>query len=184
MKLSKKQAVYGGLLAVAGVALTIDRLFFSEPATAQASPPSAQAVPELPSVEKPAKLEPATVVALPGDDLISDHLKLMPSVDLQAMPDAFSPSKQWLLAVQPPPAPPPALPPAPPPDTTDHRALDFAAAHKLSAVLASRNSGAAIVNDQMVRVGQTLDGFTLTSVKSNTARFTSGSSVVDLTMGQ
>jgi hypothetical protein len=34
----------------------------------------------------------------------------------------------------------------------------------------------------MVRVGETLDGYTLTAVQGGSARFTNGSSVVDLTM--
>jgi hypothetical protein len=180
LKLSKKQTVYSGLLAVAVVALAIDRIFYSEPATAQASPVAtqAQAAPALPSPEKTSTPEPAITVTAPSDGLISDHLKLMPMVDLKAMPDAFAPSKAWTLASRPPPLP------SAPVEKIDHSAADFAAAHTLSAVLASHNGGAAIVNGEMLRVGQILDGFTLISVKSNTARFTNGTSIVDLTMAQ
>jgi len=184
LKITKKQAVYGGLLAVAVAALAIDRLFFSEPSTAQASPAVAEAAaaPALPSVEKTGKPEPAVSDSVPTDGLISDHLQSMPMVDLKAMPDAFAPSKVWTLACHPPPPPPPPLP-APPPKI-DHSAADFAAAHKLSAVLTSHNGGSAIVDDEMVRVGQMIDGFTLISVQSTAARFSNGSAVVDLKMDQ
>jgi hypothetical protein len=172
-----KQGVYGALLAIALIALVIDRLYFSEPSKAQASP-------ELPVAPQPAPAVSLAPIAEPADGLISDHLKSIPPVDLQVRPDAFAPSKAWLAAIQPPPVPPPALPPPPPPDKIDHRAVNFVAAHKLSAVLKSHNGGAAIVDGEMVCVGQTLDGYTLTSIQSGSARFTSGSSVVDLTMDQ
>lgn len=174
MRFSSKQIVYGGLLAIAVVALVIDRIFFAEPSKAQASP------------ELPGKLEPPPAVSVapvaePADGLISEHLNSIPAVDLKAMPDAFAPSKAWILATQPP--PPPPLP-APPPDKVDHRAAEFVAAHKLSALLKSHNGGAAVIDGEMVRVGETLDGYTLTAVQGGSARFTNGSSVVDLTMDQ
>lgn len=177
MKLSMKQAVYGALLAIAGVAFVIDRIYFAEPAKAQAAP-------ELPVAPAPTPAVSLAPIAEPSDGLISDHLKSLPSIDLKLMPDAFAPSKAWLSAIQPPPATLPSLPPAPPPDTTDHRAIAFAAAHKLSAVLKSHNGGAAIVDGEMIQVGQMLDGYTLTSIQSGSVRFTSGDSVVDLTMDQ
>jgi hypothetical protein len=175
LKLTVKQAVYGGLLAIAVVALVIDRIFFAEPSKAQAAP-------ELPTAPTPAPAISLAPIAEPIDGLISDHLKSIPFIDLKLMPDAFAPSKAWLAAIQPPPPPPPVLPPAPPPDTTDHRAIAFAAAHKLSAVLKSHNGGVAIVDGEMVSVGQTVDGYILTAVDSTSAHFASGSSVVDLTM--
>ena len=173
MKVNSKQVVYGGLLAIAVVALVIDRIFFAEPSKAQGSP-------ELPSKPEPPVAVSVAAPAEPADGLISEHLNSIPAVDLKVMPDAFAPSKAWILATQP---PPPPLP-APVPDKVDHRAAEFAAAHKLSALLKSHNGGAAVIDGEMVRVGETLDGYTLTAVEGSSARFINGSSVVDLTMDQ
>jgi hypothetical protein len=180
LKLSRNYMVFGSL-AVAVTALVVDKLYFSEPSSAQASLVS-QAAPTPPTVNKP---ESATVTPpLPeaSEGLISDHLKIVPEVDLTETGDAFSPSKAWMLFVRPPPPPPPAAPP--PEAKVDHSGTDFVAAHKLSGVLESHNGGAAIVDGEMLLVGQTLDGFTLTAVQSTTARFTNGTIVVELTIAQ
>ena len=180
MKLSRNYLVYGSL-AVAVTALVVNKLFFSQPSSAQASLVS-QAEPTPPAVNKPEAAPAAPPLPEPSEGLISDHLKTVPEVDLTKTGDAFSPSKAWMLFVRPPPPPSPA---APPPEVkVDHTGADFIAAHKLSGVLESHNGGAAIVDGEMLLVGQTLDGFTLTAVQSATARFTNGTIVVELKIAQ
>lgn len=180
MKLSRNHIVFGSL-AVAVTALVVDKLYFSEPSSAQASLVS-QAEPTPPAVNKPEAAPVAPPLPEPGEGLISDHLKTVPEIDLAKTGDAFSPSKAWMLFVRPP--PPPAAPPPPPEVKVDHTGPDFVAAHKLTGVLESHNGGAVIVDGEMLRVGQTLDGFTLTAVQSTTARFTNGTIVVELTIAQ
>ena len=182
MKLSRKQIVYGGLLAVAVVALGVDKIFFSAPSSAQGSLTPATPL-AMPTESKPEPAAVAPPLPGPGEGLISDHLKTVPEVDLTKTGDAFSPSKAWMLFVR---------PPLPPCRLRRHHwrlrsitpALDFIAAHKLTGVLESHNGGAAIVDGEMLLIGQTLDGFTLTAVQSTTARFTNGTIVVELTIAQ
>ncbi len=168
MKLTNRQKAAFALLAVAVAALVVDRLYFT-PASAAAQSPLARAV----ASAAPVVRVPSAVgsMAAPTLGLISDQLKSITTPDLSDLPDAFEPSHSWVASQQPTAAAP-----------TDHSAADFVATHKLSAVLESENGGVAIVDGQLLRVGQRLGEFALTAVGSRWAEFTKNGTSVRLTM--
>ena len=80
-----------------------------------------------------------------------------------AQRDAFVPPAAWIVVT-----PPDPLGNA---QTVNTRAVDFCKAHRLSAVLQQGRDSMALVDDELIKVGQSIDGFTLTDVGPHSARF-------------
>jgi hypothetical protein len=168
VKLTAQQKVAIGLLAVAVGALIVDRLYFT-PASAAGQEPVRAALPSAVAVAR-ASISNAAVAEAPLG-LISDELKSIEPPAIGDIPDAFQPSHSWLASQQP-------LTAAP----VDHSSADFLAAHKLSGVLESTTGGVAIVDGQVLRVGQNLGDFRLRAVGSRWAEFTKDGNSVRLVM--
>jgi hypothetical protein len=90
----------------------------------------------------------------------------------EAAPDAFVPSKSWAPLVQAAPAPPTIKPPV----------EDFTRTHVLSALVHSAKGGMAVINGGMTKIGDTVDGYQLTSLSQNCAVFQNGANSVKLPM--
>ncbi len=60
------------------------------------------------------------------------------------------------------------------------RALNFQSGHRLKAIVESRNGGQAWVDNDLVSVGQSIDGFALISVGRMGAEFADGDARVEL----
>src|SRR5207302_903009 len=91
--------------------------------------------------------------------------------DLSAIRDVFVPPPRWFSGLQ------PAVAARP-----DNVGAEFTKCHQLVAVILSRNGAQAVIGQKLVRVGQTIDGFTLVSVAPQSARFRSATSEVQLTI--
>ena len=90
---------------------------------------------------------------------------------LEDLRDAFCPSRAWIRRV---------APHAPAAAPENDLAAEFMQTHNLQAVIVCHQGGCAIVDNRVVNVGQELDGFTLTSVTTRTAVFTSDQTRVTL----
>jgi hypothetical protein len=161
MKITNEQKIYVAVLGVAVAALLIDHAY--------SGPHSASAAPSALSAHTAVQPEPMIPVESPSlnEGMIASKLKAIPPFDLNQICDAFSPSKIWADSVQP----------------QSARPDQFETSHKLSAVLSSHNGGGAIVNGELVRVGETVDGFKLMGVGARSAVFSKGTLRVDLNLG-
>ena len=169
LQLSSKHKVYAALLAIAVGAMAYDRFHSWEPAAARA------AVLPVPS-------ETAAVTA-PGDGvggLADPGAALPPSSDegdmaarlrgvaaaagdpLAGLRDAFAPPQAWAAVRQ----------AAMPDPGAGVDAAAFVAGHLLSVVMLSGRGGggSAVIGGRLVRVGQAVDGYRLTTVRPRSAR--------------
>jgi hypothetical protein len=156
--MTTKNKAYTAIVSVGLLALVIDRVYFTPPAAAAAPAAIAEAVPHAPLKTDGTSAEPGP------EGTIASKLAAVGLPDLQNLTDAFSPSKAWIGGSQP---------------VVD----DFKTTHKLTAVMTSHSGGGAIVNGQLIKLGQTLDGFTLTTINSRTVEFVKGSTKVELSVG-
>jgi hypothetical protein len=159
MQITNKHKVYVAVVGAAVAAFLIDRAYFT--------PSAALAVADL-LIHSPPQTDALNNFETAGfsEGTIASKLKSISQPNLDQIPDAFAPSHEWINSVQP---------------TPGH--LDqFETTHKLSAVLASHNGGGAIINGQFVRIGQTVDGFTLTSINRQSAEFSSRTRKVTLSL--
>jgi hypothetical protein len=159
MKITTKQKIYGVVLTLGVAAFIIDRAYFT-PSSAIASPPKAETSNHTDRNSDPQTLDPSTT----SESLIAAKLRSISPLDWDHLADAFSP--RWMNINLP----------------GGHS--EFAMKHKLTAVLASHGGGGAIVNGALVRVGQSIDGFTLIAVDRQGAIFASGNTRVTLTINQ
>jgi len=168
MKVTKSQKISMGVLGVAVMAFIVDRTFFS-PGTAGAAPTPAADVTDA-TAPVASALVPASAtsgagseIRLPNEELISDRLKAIGGVDLNGVRDAFAPPRQWVAAQH-------------PVAVRQERnpAAEFTAAHRLNAVMASRGGGEAIVDGQLLHVGQRLGEFQLVAIDRQSAVFVAG----------
>jgi len=154
------------LLVVLGLSLTglaADRLVFGTsrigPNQAAAAPADGVPVPLLQAqvaekkTDRISESAPGTLVAR------LDCLRREQGLEPAACQDAFCPSPSWLADLQ----------PQEPPGSDQQRAREFVQRRRLKAVLRSANGGAAIIDDQYLTVGQTLDGFQLLRVGDRSA---------------
>ncbi len=164
MRHSKQFKVYVTVLAVGALALGVDQFVLSSGGPASASgqtslliehdAPPGGASPRKPGDELgPAGAAQASVVT------VSRRLLTMgnhSSAQTDPTPDAFSPHAKWLhiaeVAV--------ATTKAPEPPKVEL---------KLTSLLAGKRQTLAVINGKPVRIGQTIDGFTLISVGPRTA---------------
>ena len=169
MKLSKKQMIYGSLLAAAGVAWAIDAAFFETPQIAQ----GAQAANEPASVA----LKAAAVDVPAGGS--SEHLLTTRlqhwgagrAIAIKELPDVFQrPLVIKPVALQPPAQTRPASDPA----------ATFRQRHHVIAIVLDSTGGFALIDGNVVRIGQTLDGAKLVHLSRRNASFSSSGILFDV----
>ena len=167
---TKQRKVFVGVLAVAGAALIADRSFFgAAPLGAgtvlagQDSPAAKAATP----VVTPATSSPA------GPTLVA---RLEALRDKAVDEDPFvSPFVDSTL---------PAAPVAEAPAAPEFDAAACAARHKLSAVMNGKNGSVAMIGGKVYRVGDTLDGLTLTRIENQNALFEGNGASAELLVRQ
>ena len=176
MKLSRERKVFVIICALALVALVVDRTMLSEASggDAAAGDPSALLVTgggagagsgASAGTARGASTNPHRASQpTPSAAAISEMLAQMGERNrrlLEQTPDAFQPGAGWSV--------PDLAPPAEP--VADVRVETFAKRKLTSLVAGGRGRGGAMVDGQMVHVGQSLDGFVLVSVDGQSALF-------------
>lgn len=167
MPVPRRSHILGGVLGLALVALAIDRKYRHGPAEAEGAAPTAESSrpvsPE--TVARPRAAPPAQSTAeLPPQDAVCAWLERLPEVervrDLFRLDNAF-------------PAPPAAK------DGEQDPAVDpveqFENSHRLEGTFRGPDAAYAIVDGQVIRPGQSIDGFRLVRLGSVEAVFRSGS---------
>ena len=175
MTLSKQRKVYLAVLGLGLLSLGADRLFLGGGQTApEQATASVIVAPSRSQPSAPAKTvggeAPAVITRV---NALAERLAMVSSrqnVDPQAVPDAFELSPEWKAALHPPDGT----------DGTSKRIASFQQTHHLTSVVMDKVGGSAIINDNVVRVGQELDGFKLVSVSRDLAALESGSLRVEL----
>ena len=170
MKLSRERKVFVLICALALVALLVDRTMLGEAAAgdAGAGDPSALLVTSTGAAAGPARGSSSgsnrAGQPAPSAAAISDMLAQMAERNrrlLEQTPDAFQPGAGWSV--------PDLAQPATP--VADVRVETFAKRKLTSLIAGGRGKGGAMVEGQMVHVGQSLDGFVLVSVDGQSAVF-------------
>lgn len=175
MRLTRTQKIYVLILALAAIALAIDRVFLPPPQDASATHGAALAVTSAAvDLDDLDALVSEIEVPMPRHVVIGhqlDALARQRGLRPQDVRDAFRPSAAW-------------------PDrgavTGPSRSVAerFKAAHELTAVMAAGPDGYAIVDGRTLFIGQVLDGFTLVSVGPRRATLESGSVRVVLDLSE
>jgi len=170
MKLNTTQKIYGSVLGIALCALVLDRGFGN-------SPPASDAA-AIPTGTDPAVIGPPLrspqPASGPGSNVLAQDmaakLRTLPAVDAnsQEIRDAFVPTPAWINGNE-------AEKTAP-----SLRATKFENSHRLKAIVESKHGGQAWVDDNLVAVGQTIDGFKLAAVAPMRAFFTDGEAEAEL----
>jgi len=174
MQLSKTQKIYLALGAVAVAALVVDRVFLGDGEGVSGPTEAAAAEAGVRGADRPAPVAAAPTVEVPERPSLAarlDALARKGRLDAAAVRDAFVLPSEWMGEVQ---------ATAPEKASAPSAAEKFAAAHALSAVLLSNGGGCAVVNDQVVKIGQTMDGFTLLRLARESAVFGDGKAEVTL----
>ena len=165
MNLSRSQKILIAVLGVGLGALAVDRLLLGGAATGPAQA-SAMPIPGAPAPDGTAHAGAGdSSAAAPATLSVAEQLRAVAAAEHlngAVVPDAFEPSEQWVPA------------PAPADNRSAARqaesaADNFARSHPLSAVLTTPTGGWAMIAGQTVRVGQSVDGFTLVSVTEGAA---------------
>ncbi len=176
MMLTKQQKAFATVAVLAALALAADRLFFAPGmVTADTSEFAIDASGDEGSKSNAAKQSaavPARISTVIAQRL--DQIAQLESFDLSHVSDAFWPG--WYVAPEPEqlPAMEEAVPVGPSP------AEQFQQQHRLTAVMGTGQSGYAVVDGQMLRLGQKIDGFTLTAISERSAIFELGDLRVEL----
>lgn len=174
MKLGKKQTVYGAVLAVAGVAFVIDRVLFT--------PPGADGATTAAVTVKPALAEQTTVPAGPAMESpqaipagwLAQRLRATDAQSEGDVRDVFAAPASWRPAK------------AAAPVAAAQKARLFAEAfrhdHHLGGIVIDGRNSRAVVDDRLIPVGQSFDGFRLVSLNRDSAQFVRGDEQVLLTL--
>ena len=171
MKLSKGQKYSVAVLAIALVALAVDRAFLgggSVPAGASASSNEAPAepIPEAADPPDPNSEPPTIRLAQRLETLWSEK-----GLDMSQARDVFSLSASWLADVR----------PATPVDRPEQDAVTvFTANHQLRGVLITDQARTVTVDDDILHLGDELDGFKLVAIEEDSATFEAGGKRVSL----
>jgi hypothetical protein len=166
MKLSRERKVFVTLCGIALGALVIDRALLAPSADPEGADAAAQlAVPSAaraaPGVTPPGGRKGGESAEAANISRLLAQMAEKKRKQLEQTPDAFQPATAWVA--------PPAN--AAVPVASDIRVVAFTR-RKLASVMGSGRGGAgAMVDGQIVHVGQTLDGFTLLAVDKYTALF-------------
>lgn len=184
VELSAKRTFLFGLAALGAAALIADRVLLGGGSVT--GPAEAQASYEKGAVEAGAGVSrtdtsTGTAVRRSGarpDSPLLHRMKELPEADdypRVAGLNAFKPPEAWL------PEPVEVVEEEPEPEP-DRRAENFAAMHRLTAVMSGPSGDLAVIGGQTIRLGQSLDGFTLVAVDSRSAIFREGDVEVTLTL--
>ena len=166
MRNRRKTYIYGGILALAVLALLIDRVMRTAPQGVSAAevpsptPARASAAARPPAPDVPQK---TAAPALPST--AARWLHDLP--DVPEVRDLFAPSNLF-----------PPRSEAPESETdVKHKdpVAEFVASHRLSATFRDGQSACAVVDGRVLRPGHELDGFRLVNVDSFRATFVQGS---------
>ena len=175
MKLTTKQKVYAGIAGLGLLAVAADRLLIlPHGAAADAPAPDSYA---LSSAER----RPAAPLPVPAPlsqrPTIADRLDAVAAArrfDLNNVRDAFVPSPAWLAG--------PGEPTGTGLESGRLAAERFRGAHVLTAVVASGEEGYAIIDGQILFIGQVLDGFRLVAVRPRSVILESNDTRIELVM--
>jgi hypothetical protein len=168
MKFTQSQKIYSAVLGVGVCALLYDRCF-SDP-KALPKTVSANASVTMDRREPAMLLSNSRAFAVDGD--ITRRLERLKNT-LPSFPqlrDAFVPSPDWIAST------------APQSGSPSDKAKIFKSMHQLRAILETRGRGQVIVDNNLVVVGQSVDGFVLVSVDHLSAVFADSDSQSVLTL--
>jgi hypothetical protein len=170
---TRERKILGSILAIALVVLMIDQMSKGPDAVdasvAEETAATVVAASGGVAAAAPEQSNPTPVRVQPVAQLLME-IRARRDADPLHIDNAFAPGEQW-------------------PDRTDQQAtLDdqtsdphaFAQAHRATGVMRSQRGGYAIINGNIVRVGQTLNGFTLTEIKQDRVVFRSDRWEVEL----
>ncbi len=172
MKLSKKYTAYATILGLAVTAYGIDCAFFG-PKPAEAVAVAADEPVGVSASDTVAPAAEPHIAPAPG---VADQLRTLSgngNIELPKLRNAFSPSSKWIAEKQ----PEAALP-------REQFAESFRHAHRVVAIMTDKKGARAIVDDRLLRVGQSIDGFQLTSVDHRSACFSGHGVQVILSVGE
>jgi len=176
MKLTQRQKIYVLVLIVAAVALLVDQVFLGgggEPTDQAMAQPAGEPVAEAPT---------AVALATPAGPIgthrrsVADRLARYVEAHAAhsaAIRDAFLPAPSWMAELS---------PEISDDDKARRSAEAFKQQHRLMAVLTGTGGGTAIVDNKCLRIGETLDGFSLQSVGTHSAVFVMEGERVELTL--
>jgi hypothetical protein len=167
MKLTKERKIYVGLFVLAAGAFLGDQLFSGPNAASADVEPAAVATARPASSPASASVSPraAMTVQLAERLRTLDHDQALSAT---ALSDPFKLSKSW-----------DGLSDAP----ADGQAWSFSRRHRLTAVMVSgARGGSAIIDGQLVAVGQSLEGFKLVEVSTRSATFEHDKQIARLTL--
>lgn len=171
MKLGKKQTAYGVVLGLAATGFVVDRLFFT-PATAEAAAPHVAAA--SPATTAPPSPSPSTAIQPIPAGWLAERLRgSSPDSDNQ-LRDVFAVPASWRPA-----------PKAAAAEVALKPKLfgdQFRSEHHLEAVVIDGRKSRAVVDGQMVSVGNSMDGFQLVALDRKSARFIRGEEQVSLSL--
>ncbi|MGB9626319.1 MAG: hypothetical protein ACPMAQ_15815 [Phycisphaerae bacterium] len=168
MRNRRKAYIYGGILALAVLALLIDRAMYTAPQGVSAAevPPSTPAKASAADAARPPAPDAPRRTAAPAlPNAAARWLHDLP--DVPEVRDLFAPSNLF-----------PPRSEAPEAETdVKHKdpVAEFVASHRLSATFRDGRSTCAVVDGRVLRPGHQLDGFRLVSVDSFRATFVQGS---------
>jgi len=185
MSLTRSRKIVLVILAVAAIALLVDRLVLAPSAT---GPKHARAAPTSgagPTGNKAASAPDSP--ASPGADTrprLADRLQTLGEqfeMDPDDLRDGFIPADAWLeeLVEKEVEAP----PPPPEPEVSEPQvsaATQFAEQHTLTSVILTSSGGSAVIDGKVVPVGQAIDGFRLIRLTHSSAVFEAGDETVEL----
>ena len=180
MTLSKRQKILVALGAALLVVGVVDRLFLGADALGPSTAAAADGMDAMNatslSLVPPTALVPESRLRTRRSRLADCLARLAREEDLLAVEDRrdpFCPPPRWLPQDE-------SLQAVQGPGHEEARA--FAAAHKLKAVMLDTAGGCAIVDNELLRIGQVLDGFKLVSVSKHSAVLTSDVARVTLNL--
>ena len=189
MALTRQQKLLCAIVALGIVAVALDRLVISQSTTQPHSAAAADAVSASQGEASQSSLDAEALLDSAPAELDSPSLSKMlervaaeHNVSHSAPADAFTPPEAWVPRTPPEPRSEPDQNDGTAPDNTDAitTADRFVKRHRLVAVMVDHGAGLAIVDGQAVRVGETLDGFTLRRVAQRKAVFEKGATSVEL----
>jgi hypothetical protein len=178
MTLTRSRKLILGILALAIVALVVDRLVLAPSASGPRHAGAAETTNG--NTAEGGAAPPADAGAPPEPDpgaRLAARLETTAArfeLDPAALRDGFVPAAAWLEElVEPVPEPEAPAPPVSP-------AQQFAQQHTLTSVIMTSRGGSAVVDGKVVPVGQAVDGFRLVRLTRHSAVFESGGEQVEL----
>ncbi len=157
----RRKKIYAALIALGLVAVVVDRLVGPGASDATDAARAADATPRATAPTGLALSNSSPVEAAP----FPRHVPAPPNTEPAR--DPFAPPQQRLPELREPGDAGPDAEPAGP----SAASVAFGQSHRLSAVLAAGDGGIVILDDQLLRIGQSVQGCTLTRVENAEATF-------------